>query len=353
MVNNNYTLTKHRFQILARPIARLVIACGALFVVGTVSAQELQLDALFQQGLNLVNEQLDAHGLELDSEAINSIPQWNDVVQFLTGVEDVLENGSIEQLAWYKPEIDASLVWLEQWPAAAPYTSWLREQADYFAVAEDVVAAVPEAPRRPPPAARPPARPLSLPPRPPAPPPSTRKKLEDTAQTMEVWKKRLASRPAPSGAKEYAPKLKSIFRANGIPEPLIWLAEVESGFNPKARSPVGAAGLFQFMPPTAQRFGLSADRPDDRLNPEKSAKAAAAYLRVLYNRFGSWPLALAGYNAGEGRVSKLMKQAQVSSFEGIAHLLPLETRLYVPKISAVIELRENIKMAEIPGPISP
>lgn len=333
-------------------MVRFSFFCSCLlFAAFSAPAQELQIDALWQQGLDLVDQQLDAHGYELDREALASIPRLDDVMKFLAGVEDALENGSIEQLAWYRPEIEASLAWLEQWPAAAPYTSWLREQSDYFAVAEDIVAAVPEAPHRPPPAARQPSRPLSLPPPPPAPPPATRKKIDDTARTMEVWKKRLASRPPPAGAKEYAPKLKSIFRESGIPEELIWLAEVESGFNPKARSPVGAAGLFQFMPPTARRFGLNPENPDERLHPEKSARAAAVYLRVLYNQFGSWPLALAGYNAGEGRVGKLLKQSQSSSFEGIAEALPLETRLYIPKISAVMDLRENTRLEGLSAPV--
>ena len=86
------------------------------------------------------------------------------------------------------------------------------------------------------------------------------------------------------------------------------MAEVESSLNPAARSPVGALGLFQLMPATARRFGLHTGFFDERKNPEKSARAAAQYLKFLYHTMGSWPLALAAYNAGEGRVGKLVKR---------------------------------------------
>lgn len=322
-----------------------VVVCGC-FLVSPVIAQELQVDALWQKGIDLVDRQLDAHGYELDREALAAVPRIDEVTQFLSGVEDALNNGTVEQLAWLKPEVDASIQWLEQWPAAEPYVSWLREKADYFAVAEESVAAVPEVPHRPSPA----PRPLALPP-PPAPTaPATHKKVEQSARSAEIWKKRMANRAPPSGASELAPKLKSIFRENGLPEELVWLAEVESGFNPRARSPVGASGLFQFMPATARRFGLNPERPDERQQPDKSARAAAAYLRVLHRQFGSWPLALAGYNAGEGRVARTLKQRKASSFDDIAEVLPLETRLYVPKIAAVIERREGIQLAHLPPP---
>ncbi len=148
-----------------------------------------------------------------------------------------------------------------------------------------------------------------------------------------------------------APSLKAIFEEEGIPPELIWLAEVESSFNPAARSPVGATGLFQFMPATAERFGMKVAPRDDRLDPHKSARAAAQYLRFLHGRFDSWPLALAAYNAGEGRVGRVLKQHNGTSFEDIAVHLPSETQMYVPKVLATVALREGIDPTTLPPPV--
>lgn len=319
-------------------------------IAARVHSQEFQLDAFWQQSLDLVDRKLEAYGYEVDREALAALPRPDEVLYFLEKIEQSLEGGGIEQLAWLRPEVEATLAWLDQWPAAAPYANWLRQQADYFLVAEEAIAPEPELPHRPPPPHREPPKPLNLPPSPPPAPPPARKKAEQRAQSPEIWKKRIAQRPPPTRATELAPKLKSIFRAEGLPEELIWLAEVESSFDPRARSPVGAVGLFQFMPPTARRFGLSPDRPDERLEPEKSARAAAAYLRFLHGQFGSWPLALAGYNAGEGRVGRTLKQRGARTFEEIADALPLETRMYVPKIAAVIDVREGVALASLPPP---
>jgi len=313
-------------------------------------AQELNWEGVWQQGLDVVDEQLDAYGYELDREAIARIPRYEDLVRYWQAVEGALEEGSIEDLAWLQPGVAASLQYLEEIPAAAPYAAWLRQKADFFTVAGEIVAQEPEA-TVPPPAKAPP--PLVMTPRPPvrkAPAPEVKQRMAGQSRQAEVWKKRVASRPKPARADELVPALKKIFRAEGVPEELVWLAEVESSMDPQARSPVGAAGLFQFMPPTAQRFGLKTRRPDERLEPSRSAQAAARYLRFLHGRFGSWPLALAGYNAGEGRVGRLLKQQGASTFEGIADVLPAETQMYVPKIAAVIELREGARLVDLPAP---
>jgi membrane-bound lytic murein transglycosylase D len=319
---------------------------GALFA-GALCAQELQWETLWQRGIDMADRTLGEMGYELDREVLASVPRPSDVLRFLTEIEEIVERGGIEHLAWLKPEVELALAWLDQWPAAAPYASWLRQQADYFLVAADAIAETSDMPRRPP---HHPRKPLELPPPPPSAPTPARKQAERRAQSPEMWKKRVANRPAPARAAALVPELKSVFRAEGLPAELIWLAEVESGFDPHARSPAGAVGLFQFMPATAKRFGLNTERPDERQAPEKSARAAASYLRFLHRRFGSWPLALAGYNAGEGRVGRALRARGATSFEEIADALPLETRMYVPKIAAVIEQREGVALAALPPP---
>lgn len=135
--------------------------------------------------------------------------------------------------------------------------------------------------------------------------------------------------------------LKGIFRNEGVPHNLVWVAEVESALNPEAESSAGAVGLFQLMPATAERFGLQLFPIDDRKTPGKSAKAAACYLRQLRKEFGGWALALAAYNAGEGRVGRAMKSNNARTFHEVAPYLPSETRRYVPRVMAIMALRED------------
>ena len=104
------------------------------------------------------------------------------------------------------------------------------------------------------------------------------------------------------------------------------------------------------MPATAHALGLGTVLPDERNDPEKSARAAAKYLRTLYTKFGSWPLALAAYNAGEGRVSRELASRGASDFAGVASSLPSETRMYVPKVCALINVRTGVAPDKLPPP---
>jgi membrane-bound lytic murein transglycosylase D len=126
-----------------------------------------------------------------------------------------------------------------------------------------------------------------------------------------------------------------------MPRELIYLAMIESNFNPTARSRVKAVGMWQFMSATARQFGLTVGRHvDERKDPEKSTDAALTYLARLHDRFGSWYLAAAAYNSGQGTVSKAMKRVlgrtkgTDEDFFRIARALPKETRDYVPKLIA-------------------
>jgi len=120
-----------------------------------------------------------------------------------------------------------------------------------------------------------------------------------------------------------------------LPGELALLPIIESAFDPYAFSPGGAAGLWQFMPPTARRFGLERNWwYDGRRDPIASTDAALNYLENLYARFGDWPLAIAGYNAGEGNVQRAIRRApQGAGFWTLP--LPRETKAYVPRLFAL------------------
>lgn len=129
-----------------------------------------------------------------------------------------------------------------------------------------------------------------------------------------------------------------IFREEGAPSELVWLAQTESGWRSVAVSPVGAGGVWQFMPATAKRFGMQVgEGVDERADFEKSTRAAAKYLRWLADRYnGNWPLAIGAYNCGEGAMDKAIARAGVADFWEIRrrNLLPKETAEYVPSVLA-------------------
>ena len=134
-----------------------------------------------------------------------------------------------------------------------------------------------------------------------------------------------------------------IFREEGVPENLVWLGQVESGWNPWARSWAAASGLWQFIPGTGARYGLRQTvYVDERYNYEKATRASARYLKFLANRYGgNWELAMAGYNSGEGNVDRAIARARVATFWAIYPYLPRETRNYVPSILATILIANN------------
>jgi hypothetical protein len=137
----------------------------------------------------------------------------------------------------------------------------------------------------------------------------------------------------------YVPLIKKIFREYNLPEDLAYLAMIESGFNPLAVSPRNAAGLWQFMVPTGREYGLITNQwIDERKDPVKSTYAAAAHLKGLYNLFGSWPLALASYNAGAGTVRSVMQRTRSDDYWDLSasEHFRLETRTYVPRYLAAL-----------------
>lgn len=251
-------------------------------------------------------------------------------------LETALSSRQLDDLANLESMIPQLMAALSQTESGRHYVAWLLQRYDYAVVAnwskQEATAVAQETETEP-----------------------TAEQMEkfrdDYVTDLRIWRHRISERRAPQPAEGLLPLVKGKFAGEGVPTELIWLAEVESSFDPKAVSPVGARGLFQFMPATAEWMGLAVTPDDERTNPAKSATAAAKYLRYLYKRFESWPLVFAAYNAGEGRVSRLMKEEGASDFNGIAAVLPSETRMYVPKVLATIELREGIDPSQISAPV--
>ncbi len=176
---------------------------------------------------------------------------------------------------------------------------------------------------------------------------------------VEKWMKRFMTDQKPSfqlflGREGiYEDLIRDKLKDRGMPEDLLYLAMIESGYSPKATSKVSAAGVWQFMGPTALQYGLRVDEwVDERLDPVKATDAALDYLDFLHGRYDSWYLAAAAYNAGPARVDRALKRHLIGAgeplpagrvgdqdiyWEIIDHL-PRETREYVPKILAATAL---------------
>ncbi|MEN9521786.1 MAG: hypothetical protein RL065_163 [Bacteroidota bacterium] len=138
---------------------------------------------------------------------------------------------------------------------------------------------------------------------------------------------------------DYFQMIENIFNEEGLPIELKYLAYVESNYNPRAMSRAGARGMWQFMRGTAITYGLKVNRQvDERLNPEKSTRAAAAYFKKLYNQYNNWHLAIAAYNCGEGLIDYAINKANgVNDFWEINKYLPRETRNYVPHFLGLMD----------------
>lgn len=153
------------------------------------------------------------------------------------------------------------------------------------------------------------------------------------------WLSRALKRPIPDES-----TLRSIFRAERVPEELIYAGLVESGYHNNAVSHAGAVGPWQFMEATGLRYGLGQGKKgDERRDLIKSTRAAARYLRDLFDLLGDWKLALAGYNSGENRVLQAMKKARTNDFWALRYLLPPETAEYVPRVLAAISIAGKMR----------
>lgn len=263
-----------------------------------------------------------------------------ELLAFFKRLETAGKQEDLKEFAAFAPETRAAIAAMQAMPDYADYADWLREQLADMEAAQEAVTP-PRVPPPPPPDG--PAKPNEKDPAPP-------KAEAENVPLYAMWVGRVERRPRPPRADELLPVVREAFAAEGVPEALVWLAETESAFNPRARSPVGARGLFQLMPDTAKSLGLSLLPFDQRTQPQASARAAAAYLKKLHARFGDWPLALAAYNGGEGRVSRTLKARGAKDFAGIAEHLPAETRLYVPKVLATVRVRAGVAPGELAAP---
>jgi membrane-bound lytic murein transglycosylase D len=150
----------------------------------------------------------------------------------------------------------------------------------------------------------------------------------DGRQSFKTWLER---------SSRYVPEIENELRRAGLPQDLVYLAMIESGFRPDAASHMGAIGLWQFIAPTARHYGLNISWwIDERRDFAKSTKAAIAYMKELNGEFNSWYLVAASYNMGETGVRRLIKRHATNNFWDLAdkHVLPRETTDYVPKIIA-------------------
>lgn len=142
----------------------------------------------------------------------------------------------------------------------------------------------------------------------------------------------------------YQEMIRRILKEEGVPQDLMYLAQAESGFHPLAVSRVGARGMWQFMHYTAPGYGLKNSWwVDDRQDPEKATRAAAKYLKDLFNQFGDWYLAMAAYNSGAGNVQRAVQRTGYADFWELykRNVLPLETKNYVPIIVAMTIIAKN------------
>ena len=307
--------------------ARCVISLLLLNSLGTWAQDEtMSFPEMIQDAKEWAQE-------NLDTNVVQALPDMDQqkTEQLLRDLQQRFQGEYIIDLAALRQTAETVLPLLEARPESQPFAAWLKPRLDYLQVADEFRLLIPP----------PKTEPGQPPPPFPNPPPR---------QVRELWIKKVAVRPWPAAAREFVPQLKPIFIAQQIPPALVWLAEVESSFDARARSPAGAAGLFQLMPDTAKRFELTLWPHDQRLQAEPSARAAAQYLKLLHDRFGDWRLALAAYNCGEGAVQKLLARHKANSYDAIAAHLPAETQLFVPKVEVILLRREGVDLAKLALP---
>ena len=308
-----------------KKLCALLVMASAMTAVAQTNT--ITVDDLMQSAQQWANENLDQDVLA----ALQNADQEK-VRQFFDAVQKDFQGDYVIDLAQLRSTAQTVLPLLQSYEETAPYAAWLKTRMDYLEVADELRLRIP----------LPKAATNGVPDLSPGlrynPPPK---------EIREIWIRKMAERPVPDEAKPYVSKLKPIFTEKKVPNQLVWLAEVESSFDPEARSPAGAAGLFQLMPQTAKQYGLRTWPFDQRLDPEPNARVAAALLGRLHEKFKDWRLTLAAYNAGEGTVQNLLKKHRATTYDEIAPYLPAETQMYVPKVEATLKKREGITLSQL------
>ena len=314
-------------SIKLRCVKTIPVGLIGLFLASVAMAQDQlpQPDEVIQSVQEWIEDNLD--GKALDELGVDK----DRVQQFLSELRRRFQGTYVYDLGALRETAASVLPVLQQFDETRPLAFWLQTRLDYFDVAEQLRREAKPAPEK-----------------------LTPSRLPNPPLQVErsIWIRELNDRSLPPLAEDYVPRLKQIFAVEKLPPELAWLAEVESSFNPLARSPAGAVGLFQLMPHTARSLSLSLQPEDERLQTGKSARAAARHLRHLHDRFGDWRLALAAYNAGETRVDELLRKHKARTFDAIADRLPAETQMYVPKVEATLRKREGLALNELKVPKS-
>lgn len=307
---------------------------GLLVLLTAVSGVRAQTNALTPDLGDMLDTAQQWAGENLDEDALADlqIVDREKVKVFLNDFNARLQGDYVLDVARLKDASVLVLPLLDSHEETEPYAAWLRARMDYFEVASELKTNLPPVP---------PSVATNLPPV---------KSNPTFAREEEIWIKKVAPRPWPKGADKIVPQLKKIFLEERVPAELVWVGEVESGFDRRAESPAGAVGMYQLMPATAKSLGLSLWPFDQRKQTEPAARAAAKYLRYLHGKFGDWRLALAAYNCGEGNLRRLMQKHRADSFSAISPRLPAETQMYVPKIEAIIQKREGVALAKLKVP---
>ena len=296
-----------------------------LLCLGLTCAVRAQQEFIPADLLQQANEWLSEN---IDDAALDALGVDKDRVQkFLLEVQKRFQGTYVYDLGALRETAIQLLPLLENFEETEPYAAWLKARLDYFDVSERLRKEVANHTTN-----------------------TTRLPNASPQLQRSIWVKVIEERPASATNKQLA-RLKQIFTEEHVPPELVWIAEVESSFDARAKSPAGAAGMFQLMPATARNLDLSVGVfRDERLHPEKSAGAAARYLRRLYDRFGDWRLALAAYNSGETRVSNLLQKRKARSYDEISAYLPVETQMYVPKIEATLRKHERLALRDLKLP---
>ena len=307
-----------------RPVKVSIVILVLLFLCRLAPAQSNDMTIDVNGLLNAAQEFASNN---LDDDVLAALKQVDrtQVQDFLTHYQDYMKGDYVLDLAQLNNVATTVLPLMDAHEETKPYAAWLRSRLDYFEAAQEMKtqARVPILETN------------TVPPNP------------SFSTEQEIWIKKVAPRPWPPAAKETVPQLKPIFASEGVPEQLVWLAEVESGFDASAESPSGALGMFQLMPATAKQYGLSLWPFDQRKQTEPAARTAAKILRKHYTEFGDWRLAVAAYNCGEGRVQKTLARYGAKSYDRIATHLPAETQMYVPKVEATISKREGVDLEKL------